>query len=128
MPAVPDMVGIVVRDMAESLKFYRMLGLAIPEGAEAQDHAEVQVNGYRIAWDTVGLMKSLYPDWAENPVGQRMALAFKCDSPAEVDALYGRLEAAGYEGRKAPWDAFWKQRYAVVKDPDGNPIDLFAPL
>lgn len=65
MPAVPDMVGIVVRDMAESLKFYRLLGLEIPKGAEKEDHAEVKVKGYRIAWDTLGLMKRLYPDWGE---------------------------------------------------------------
>ncbi|MCZ6462364.1 MAG: glyoxalase, partial [Actinobacteria bacterium] len=25
-------------------------------------------------------------------------------------------------------DAFWGQRYATVLDPDGNAIDLFAPL
>lgn len=24
--------------------------------------------------------------------------------------------------------AFWGQRYAVVRDPDGNDVDLFAPL
>jgi catechol 2,3-dioxygenase-like lactoylglutathione lyase family enzyme len=25
-------------------------------------------------------------------------------------------------------DAFWGQRYAQVKDPDGSVLDLFAPL
>jgi uncharacterized glyoxalase superfamily protein PhnB len=45
-----------------------------------------------------------------------------------VDAAYQRLTAAGYAGRKEPWDAFWGQRYATVLDPDGNSVDLFAPL
>jgi hypothetical protein len=27
-----------------------------------------------------------------------------------------------------PWDAFCGQRYAEVEDPDGNVVDLFAPL
>lgn len=27
----------------------------------------------------------------------------------------------------SPWNADWGQRYAVVLDPDGNGIDLFAP-
>ena len=27
-----------------------------------------------------------------------------------------------------PWDAFWGQRYAIVTDPDGNHVELFAPL
>ena len=30
--ALPDMVGYVVRDMADTLAFYRLLGLDIPEG------------------------------------------------------------------------------------------------
>lgn len=27
-----------------------------------------------------------------------------------------------------PFDAPWGQRYATVLDPDGNGVDLFAPL
>jgi uncharacterized glyoxalase superfamily protein PhnB len=57
-----------------------------------------------------------------------MGLAFACDSPAEVDKLYGELVAAGYEGHKEPWDAFWGMRYALVHDPDGNGVDLYCPL
>jgi uncharacterized glyoxalase superfamily protein PhnB len=45
-----------------------------------------------------------------------------------VDALYEELVGSGYEGELKPWDAFWGQRYAVVLDPDGNGVDLFAPL
>jgi uncharacterized glyoxalase superfamily protein PhnB len=122
------MVGMVVRDMASALQFYRLLGLEIPTGVEEQPHVEVITpNGYRLAWDTQVLIQSLSPNWVE-PVGQRMTLAFKCDSPAEVDALYQRVLQSGYHGHKAPWDAFWGQRYAVVIDPDGNWVDLFAPL
>jgi uncharacterized glyoxalase superfamily protein PhnB len=57
-----------------------------------------------------------------------MGLAFLCDSPADVDSTYAEILAAGYEGKAPPWDAFWGQRYASVLDPDGNQVDLFAPL
>jgi uncharacterized glyoxalase superfamily protein PhnB len=57
-----------------------------------------------------------------------MSLAFACESPAEVDAKFRELVDAGYHGHKEPWDAFWGQRYAEVLDPDGNVVDLFAPL
>ena len=56
-----------------------------------------------------------------------MALAFLCPSPAHVDAKHEELAALGH-GHKEPWDAYWGQRYASVKDPDGNQVDLFAPL
>jgi uncharacterized glyoxalase superfamily protein PhnB len=128
MATHPDMVGIVVSDMGAALAFYRLLGLAIPEGVEAEPHVEVTTpNGYRIAWDTEELAKSINPNWVA-PVGQRVGLAFKCDSPAEVDELYNKIVALGYHSHLPPWDAFWGQRYAVVLDPDGALIDLFAPL
>jgi uncharacterized glyoxalase superfamily protein PhnB len=45
-----------------------------------------------------------------------------------VDELYGRVTSAGFEGEKEPWDAFWGQRYAQLKDPNGVPVDLYAQL
>jgi len=121
-----DLIGIVARDISALLRFYRLLGLTIPQDVEKESHIEITLSGgLRIAWDTLELIKSLYPDWAE-PVGQRMSLAFKCDSPAEVDALHERIMQNGYRTHKAPWVAFWGQRYATVIDPDGNLVDLFA--
>ena len=129
MAVRPDMVGLVVHDMATALRFYRLLDLEIPEGVEGEPFVEVTTpNGYRISWNTLEMMKGIDPDIVENPVGQRISLAFKCDSPAEVDALHERIVAAGFASHKAPWDAFWGQRYAIVVDPDGNTVDLFAAL
>ncbi|WP_348637923.1 VOC family protein [Actinomadura madurae] len=58
----------------------------------------------------------------------RTFLAFQAASPADVDAVYAEMTAAGYTGAKEPWDAFWGMRYATVLDPDGNGVDLYAPL
>lgn len=126
--AKPDLLGMIVRDMAESLKFYRLLGLDIPPEADNEQHVEFKTEGgFRIAWDTLELIKNIFPEWIE-PTGHRMSLALLCEDPKEVDTLYQRVVDAGYEGYKAPWDAFWGQRYATVIDPDGNPVDLFAWL
>jgi uncharacterized glyoxalase superfamily protein PhnB len=67
------------------------------------------------------------PTWSP-PRDGRISLAFQCDSPAEVDAMYKKITEAGHEGHVEPFDAFWGQRYAVVHDPDGNSVDLYAPL
>ncbi|MBI5080121.1 MAG: VOC family protein [Chloroflexi bacterium] len=126
--AQPDLIGIVVRDMSASLRFYRLLGLDIPPDSDTEPHVEVVLpGGFRIAWDSLEMMKEIYPDWIE-PSGQRMTLAFKCESPVAVDALVNRMVQSGYPTHKEPWDAFWGQRYAVVVDPDGNLVDLFARL
>ena len=129
MSARFDLIGLVVADMARSLAFYRRLGLDIPEEADGEAHVEASLpGGLRIAWDTVETVRSFDPEWTAPSGSGRIGLAFKCDRPAEVDAMYAELLDAGYEGHKEPWDAFWGQRYALVRDPDGNGVDLFAPL
>lgn len=124
--ATPDLLSIVTHDMARSLAFYRLLGLDIPAEADTEGHVEVTLpGGFRLAWDSIDVIRSFNDDWPA-PTGHRMGFAFRCDTPAEVDALHDRVIGAGLASHKAPWDAFWGQRYAVVVDPDGNLIDLFA--
>ena len=128
MPIVPDMIGIVVADLPRAIRFYRLIGLAFPDVAPGEDFVQVSTgNGYRISLNSQELDKSLTPNW-EPARGQRVTLAFRCDSPAHVDATFRAVVEAGHEGLKAPWDAFWGQRYAMVQDPDGAVISLFAPL
>ena len=120
-------IGIVVSDMAQSLDFYRRLGLDVPETPH-EGHVDVVLpNGWRLMLDSEGEMRKLLPDWVRQP-GNLFSLAFQCESPAEVDELYSQMTGAGYHGDKDPWDAFWGQRYAKLLDPDGVPVDLYATL
>lgn len=80
----------------------------------------------RLALDSLALMQKL-GDWT-TPGGQRMGLAFNAGTPEAVDRTYGAIISAGFQGATAPWDAFWGQRYAQVLDPDGNKVDIYAPL
>ncbi|MDL2080309.1 VOC family protein [Streptomyces sp. GXMU-J15] len=124
-----DALGLVVSDMAAAVTFYRRLGFEFPEGAESESHAEAPLpGGLRLMLDTEETARSLNPGWQPPTGSARHALALRCDSPAEVDTVYEDLVGAGYHGELKPWDAFWGQRYAVVHDPDGNGVDLFAPL
>ncbi|MER6031313.1 VOC family protein [Streptomyces sp. NPDC001851] len=129
MTAQFAVIGVVTSDMAASLAFYRRLGLVFPEGSEEQPHVDAELPGGLVfTLDTEDTVRSFSPGWRPPEGGGRMGLAFRCGSPAEVDALYEELVAAGYHGELKPWDAFWGQRYATVHDPDGNGVDLFAPL
>ena len=129
MQARLDLIEIVVEDMARSLAFYRHLGLDVPPEADQEPHVEAALpGGLRLAWDTVEVVRSFDPDWSPPRGGHRMGLAFRVETPAAVDAAHDELVALGYQSHKAPWDAFWGMRYAIVHDPDGNPVDLFAPL
>jgi catechol 2,3-dioxygenase-like lactoylglutathione lyase family enzyme len=124
-----DAVGVVVADMAKALGFYRALGLPVPAEADSQPHVEVALpGGLRLLFDTEETVRSFHPDWHAVAGAGRLGLAFALPDPAAVDALYAELTGAGHRSEMAPFDAFWGQRYAVVLDPDGNGVDLFAPL
>ena len=128
MTARFDAIGMVVTDMAATLAFYRLLGLDIPDGVDGEGHVEAELpGGTRIMWDTVDVVRG-FSEWEPPAGGHRVALAFRCADSEEVDRLYSTLLSAGHRSHVAPFDAFWGQRYATVLDPDGNPVDLFAPL
>lgn len=129
MTPVFDVVSIVVCDLAASLAFYRRLGLPIPPVPDDEPHVEVSLlNGMRLCWDPERTVRSFDPSWTAPTGGSRTGLAFRCADAAEVDRVYADLVAAGHVGHLEPWDAFWGQRYATVRDPDGNGVDLYAPL
>lgn len=119
-------IGIVTADMAETVRFYRLLGLEVAD--PSPDHLDTFLpNGVRFMFDTEAVVQSFDADWRRS-TGNQIAIAFECDSPAEVDETYRRVVDAGFKGRKEPWDAFWGQRYAQLEDPDGVPVDLYASL
>jgi len=122
-------VGIVVSDMGKTLDFYRRLGLAVPVGADDEPHVEVELGGgMRLLFDTEATVRSFHPGWRATEGGGRIGLALALPDAAAVDAAYAELTAAGAHGELAPFDAFWGQRYAALQDPDGNGVDLYAPL
>lgn len=126
MAVVPHSIDIVVADMPRALAFYRALGLAVPDGAEQAPQVQIDTpGGATLGLLTEAMMREAYPDWVE-PVGQRVTFACRCDGPEEVDAVYAAVTAQGFAGRQAPWDSPWGQRYAMLADPDGNRVDLFA--
>ena len=120
-------IGIVVSDMARSIRFYRLLGIDVPETPDEGHLDSFLPNGVRFMLDQEEEVRSFRPDWTRE-TGNQLSLAFQCESAAEVDETYARVTEAGFDGEKEPWDAFWGQRYAQLQDPDGVPIDLYATL
>jgi uncharacterized glyoxalase superfamily protein PhnB len=125
---MPDLnaIGVVASDMGRSIAFYRLLGLDMPD-TPGEGHVEATMaNGTRLMLDSEEVMRS-FRDWSRE-TGNQVALAFECSSPAEVDEVYARVTGGGFHGEKEPWDAFWGQRYALLLDPDGVEVNLYAAL
>jgi uncharacterized glyoxalase superfamily protein PhnB len=126
-----DAIGLVVADLKLAIAFYKHLGLdfgAQPD-AEGHDHAEADLGGgMRVMLDSVKGMQTFDPGYKQGSGDPRASLAFRCPSPAGVDEIYATLIRAGASRHKEPWNAVWGQRYAQLRDLDGNGVDLYAPL
>lgn len=129
MPAMKlDAVTVTSADMIRSAEFYRLLGFNFPVFAPDVHHLEplAEPDDVRLMIDDRDLMQSITGKPPVPP--NHSSFAMKCASPVEVDNATEAIEAAGFSVIRQPWDAFWGQRYAIVADPDGYMIDLFAPL
>ncbi|HZN78647.1 MAG TPA: VOC family protein [Mycobacterium sp.] len=119
---------VFAHDLARSIAFYRLLGLPVPD-AEIPHVAVELPGGNSLSLDTDETIAGMHPGWSPpSSSDSRVALALGVSSPAEVDALFEKITAAGHAGQLAPYDAPWGMRYATVADPDGNWVDLFALL
>jgi uncharacterized glyoxalase superfamily protein PhnB len=127
-----NQVNLVTRNMHESLAFYRRLGLDIPEsgvwesGGQAH-HASAETGGaVDLELDSVKLAHAYNRGFAAER--GRVVIGVSLESREAVDALWEGLLAEGAQGLQPPYDAFWGARYAIVEDPDGNPVGLMSPV
>ena len=128
--AVFNQVNLVVRDMAASLEFYRLVGLVIPESAvwktaHGAHHATAKTEGVDLEFDSHALARRYNAGFDAERAN--VVLGVRLESREAVDDAYERLISEGHQGLQVPYDAFWGARYAIVEDPDGNPVGLMSP-
>ena len=106
-------VTLAVQDMAQSVDFYRTLGLALEYGGE-----DASFTSFRAGEGFINLIRT--DSVAEGWWG-RVILRVE-----EVDSLYSRLKERGLEP-ESPRDGDWGERFFHLEDPDGHELS-FAQL
>lgn len=121
-------VAVTSSDLKNSAKFYTLLGFEFPEFNEDEQHLEpLTPNGSaRLMIDSKKLISEILGE-APHP-GNHSAFAIQYKSAEEIDAIVANIKQAGFKTVKQPWKAFWGQYYAILEDPDGYKVDLYANL
>ena len=129
-----DQLNLVVRDMQQSIAFYRLIGLDIPESAiwstrSGAHHVVMRMpDGFELALDSHALAEVYNAGWRETgTAGSRTVMSFRLADAAAVDDTYQRTTTAGHAAAQPPYYTFWGSRYAIVVDPDGNHVGLMSP-
>ena len=124
------MLGVIVKDMAKSVEFYRRLGVAIPEGSEKNDFVGIKMDKLTFFLSTREQNKIW--DKKNKPVesneGYKMILEFYLKTKDSVDKKFQELKNYGYEVYLEPLITPFNVYFAFIKDPDGNQILLSGEL
>jgi lactoylglutathione lyase len=120
------LVNLYTHDIEAALHFYRDL-LGFSETFRTPDdgvpeHVEFQLNGFTIGLGTVEAARRVHGVEA-TPGSPAMVLAVWTD---DVDKAYGELAAAGVPTVQPPHDTGNNNRNALLRDPDGNLVEIVA--
>jgi catechol 2,3-dioxygenase-like lactoylglutathione lyase family enzyme len=110
-------VTLLTADMAAAVAFYRALGFHLLYGGEGASFTSFRVGaGY--------LNLQLDPAGSTGWAGWGRVVLWVDD----VDAMYRRALAAGFDPDAAPADAPWGERYFHLRDRDGHELSFARPL
>ena len=83
----------------------------------------------KVSFEFGSVSHGLRVSWSPRDSGARnCTLVLRCDEPAEVDAIADAVGRAGHAVVLQPLDTPWGARLCCLRDPDGNAVELFAPL
>lgn len=119
----PRSILIAVSDMQRAVDFYSMLGLEF--STESPQHYHCTTGDLPLMLNHDPLLVTAMSVTEDLQPNGRASVGLRCESSEEVDAIYEKAAAAGF-GVTPPWDAMWGQRYAILRDPDGTRVDLYA--
>ena len=106
-------VNLAVQDMAQSVDFYRKLGLQLLYGGEHSSFTSFRAGD--------GFVNLIHTDSVAEGWWGRVILRVE-----EVDSLYSKLKESGLEP-ESPRDGDPGERFFYLKDPDGHEL-TFAQL
>jgi lactoylglutathione lyase len=120
------MANLYTNDIEAGLRFYRDL-LGFTETFRAPrdgtpEHVELKLDGFMIGLGTVDAARRVHGVEA-TPGSPAMVLVLWTD---DADAAYQELTAAGVPAVQPPHDTGNNNRNALLRDPDGNLVEIVA--
>lgn len=109
-------VALVTDDMTASLTFYRALGFELTFGGNSAPFSSLRCGHSFI---------NLALREIDTPVAWWGRVIFHV---ADVDAIYDKAVAKGFDVEAPPRDAPWGERYFHVTDPVGHQLSFAKPL
>lgn len=115
-------VKIAVTDFERSAQFYRALGME--DGMSRPDVHEMVWNDAATQNSGVMMVSSAYAERA----GMAWGGTYLMIVSADIDATVSALKTAGFQDIGEPMAMGGMVKLLIIKDPDGNIVELIAPV
>ena len=126
-----DQVNIVIADVVGAAHFLRALGAEVDPVADGRADWEPHHVGIPAVTEgfTADIDSPAFASyWGGLPEGfAGVVVNLRAEDRSAVDAAFERALELGAEGLRAPYDAFWGSRYAVVRGPGPIIVGLMSP-
>ena len=121
-----DGFGLLVKDMAAMIRFYRdVLGFEIREQEDTSNVYLVKDGTLFLLYGRQDFEKMTHRKYSYvNGLNGHFELALYVDTFAEVDEAYKRAVENGATPVLEPEDEPWGQRTCYIADPEGNLIEI----
>lgn len=117
-------VRLIVRDVKQLVAFYESV-TALPARWQNDDFAEIATPACTLAIGSERTVK-LFGEGAARPAANHTAIIeFLVE---DVDAAFARLDGVVTDVVQAPTTMPWGNRSLLFRDPEGNLVNLFAPV
>ena len=117
-------IRLVTKDLDSLVSFYTMLTGAAAARL-APDFAEIRLEGAIVAISTERAVQQFNVGAATAAANRSAILEFQV---SDVDAVRNRLTDAPINYVMQPTDQPWGNRSMLLRDPDGNLINIFARM
>ena len=117
-------IRLVTKDLDSLVSFYTMLTGAAAARL-APDFAEIRLEGAIVAISTERAVQQFNVGAATAAANRSAILEFQVN---DVDAVHTRLTDAPINYVMQPTDQPWGNRSMLLRDPDGNLINIFARI
>jgi uncharacterized glyoxalase superfamily protein PhnB len=115
----------VTNDLERLIAFYQQL-TGVDATRLAPEFAEVRLAGAVLAISTERMVKQHNAGVCVAAANRSAILELQLDRAEEVDSLHARLAGAGGDIAMGPTTMPWGNRSLLLRDPDGNVINVFA--
>ena len=123
-----DQVNIVLADVSGASRFLRSLGAQVPESSSEWEPHHVGFPAVAEGFHTDLDSSAFARHWGGLPEGfTGVVVNLRADDGEAVDAGYKEALAMGAVGLRAPYNAFFGARYAVVQGPGPIVVGIMGP-